>query len=83
MATEIKIKIKYDDTQIIPRQTADTQKAAAKEREKSNIFGNKIQAKLPIAKDQNKAVTPEVKVGDRIQIIVTYLGSSKIIIERA
>jgi ribosomal protein S1 len=48
-----------------------------------NIFGNKIQAKLPIAKNQNLTITPEVKVGDRIQIIVTYLGSSKIIIERA
>ena len=48
-----------------------------------NILGNKIQAKLPIDKDKNIALPSEVKVGDRIQIIVTYLGSSKIIIERA
>ena len=48
-----------------------------------NILGNKIQAKLPIAKNENTAPVPEVKVGDTIQVIITYLGSSKIIIERA
>ena len=47
-----------------------------------NILGNKIQAKLPIAKNENTSPVPEVKVGDTIQVIITYLGSSKIIIER-
>ena len=48
-----------------------------------HILGNKIQAKLPVIKTDNMGTQPEVKVGDTIQVIITYLGSSKIIIERA
>jgi ribosomal protein S1 len=48
-----------------------------------HILGNKIQAKLPILKNESGTTSPEVKLGDTIKIIITYLGSSKIIIERA
>ncbi len=48
-----------------------------------NILGNKIQAKLPIQKkDETLSPKTDVKVGDVIKIIITYLGSSRIIVER-
>lgn len=48
-----------------------------------HILGDKIQAKLPVSKNENGTTGPEVKVGDMIKVIITYLGNSKIIIERA
>ncbi len=48
-----------------------------------NIFGNKIQAKIPFSK-KNELLPSEVEVkpGDIIKIIITYLGGSRIIVER-
>jgi ribosomal protein S1 len=48
-----------------------------------NILGNKIQAKVPFSKN-NEAPDAETAftMGDIIKIIITYLGSSRIIIER-
>lgn len=49
-----------------------------------NILGGKIQAKIPIdKKGQVAIVTADVKTGDTIKILITYLGSSRIIVERA
>ncbi|MEO7768838.1 MAG: hypothetical protein ABIS01_15515 [Ferruginibacter sp.] len=49
-----------------------------------NLLGNKIQAKLPVSKEKASETDREgLKVGDKIKIIVTYLGHSRIIIERA
>ena len=49
-----------------------------------NVIGNKIQAKIPISKkNESLPVETEVKIGDAIKIIITYLGSFRIIIERA
>ncbi len=48
-----------------------------------NLMGNKIQAKLPAAKETEAATADTaVKVGDTIKIMITYLGSSRIIIEK-
>jgi len=49
-----------------------------------NLLGNKVQAKLPPSRnDKNPSAThPELKTGDVIRIIITYLGSSRIVIER-
>lgn len=48
-----------------------------------NVLGNKIQAKIPVSnKDEKVAGEAEVKVGDVIKIMITYLGTSRIIVER-
>lgn len=47
-----------------------------------NVVGDKIQAKIPIDKnDDNKAET-SLKVDDTLKIIITYLSNLKIIVER-
>ncbi len=48
-----------------------------------NVIGNKIQAKIPISK-KNESVPAEtdVRIGDTLKIMITYLGSSRIIVER-
>lgn len=47
-----------------------------------NVIGNKIQAKIPISKkNEHKAAEVDVKLGDTIKIIITYLGSSRIVVE--
>jgi ribosomal protein S1 len=43
-----------------------------------NVIGDKIQAKIP----RDKADTAEIKPGDIVQVIITYLGKSRIVIER-
>jgi hypothetical protein len=47
-----------------------------------NIIGDKVQAKIPLPKnsDANNAVK-DVKVGDKIKILITYLSPQKIIVE--
>jgi len=48
-----------------------------------NVIGNKIQAKIPISKKmENKGAETDVKIGDTIKIIITYLGSSRIVVEK-
>lgn len=42
-----------------------------------NVFGDKIQSKLPLAKNG----TAELKVGDKIKVMITYLSTSRIIVE--
>ena len=49
-----------------------------------NVLSNKIAAKIPVAK--NAVPNPaevESKIGDSIKVFITYLSSSRIIIERA
>lgn len=49
-----------------------------------NVLSNKIQAKIPVSKkDEKVTVGDEVKVGDVIKIVITYLGTSRIVVERA
>ncbi|UEG50688.1 hypothetical protein LK994_04275 [Ferruginibacter lapsinanis] len=43
-----------------------------------NVIGDKIQAKIPVNKDE-----AAVNIGDTIKIRITYLGSTKIIVEKA
>jgi len=48
-----------------------------------NLPGNKIQAKIPVSKKkESDAAAADVKVGDTVKIIITYLGSSRIVVER-
>jgi ribosomal protein S1 len=48
-----------------------------------NIAGDKIQAKIPNSKKiETLSAEKAVKIGDVIKIIITYLGSSRIVIER-
>jgi len=49
-----------------------------------NIIGDKIQAKIPLSKnsDDNSAVK-DVKVGDKVKVLITYLSPQKIIVEVA
>ncbi|MEO6732407.1 MAG: S1 RNA-binding domain-containing protein [Ferruginibacter sp.] len=47
-----------------------------------NLLGNKIQAKIPASTKESIASENDVKVGDAIKVIITYLSSSRIIIEK-
>ncbi|MEP7108559.1 MAG: hypothetical protein ABI760_11265 [Ferruginibacter sp.] len=48
-----------------------------------NILGNKIQAKIPRSKkNESQPGFGEVKVGEIIKIIISYLGSNRIVIDR-
>jgi len=48
-----------------------------------NVLSNKIQAKIPISnKEEKVAGEPDAAVGDVIKIIITYLGTNRIIVER-
>ena len=41
-----------------------------------NVIGEKIQAKLPVVKDET------IKTGDKINVLITHIGDSRIIVER-
>jgi hypothetical protein len=43
-----------------------------------NVVGEKIQSKLPYTEEQHK----ELKVGDKINVMITYLNVSRIIVEQ-
>ena len=46
------------------------------------ILGNKIQAKIPLSKkNDSPPVNTELKTGDIIKVIISYLGSSRIVVE--
>jgi len=48
-----------------------------------NIIGDKIQSKIPLSKNNNAAaLTNNLKVGDKIKVIITYLSPAKIIVEQ-
>jgi hypothetical protein len=44
-----------------------------------NLIGNKLQAKIAV----NKEIPDEVKEGDKIKVIITYLSLEKIVVARA
>ncbi|MEI9955624.1 MAG: hypothetical protein WDM90_04785 [Ferruginibacter sp.] len=46
-----------------------------------NVVGDKIQAKIPIAKNEVKDLPGDKKVGDKIKVAITYLSPVKIIVE--
>jgi S1 RNA binding domain len=46
-----------------------------------NIIGDKVQAKIPLAKNA-ATITDDIKVGDTIKVLITYLSPAKIIVER-
>jgi hypothetical protein len=46
-----------------------------------NIIGDKIQAKIPLAKNEAADKLKEIKPGDIINILITYLSPLKIIVE--
>jgi S1 RNA binding domain len=46
-----------------------------------NIIGDKIQAKIPLAKSA-ATITDDIKVGDTIKVLITYLSPAKIIVEK-
>jgi ribosomal protein S1 len=48
-----------------------------------NILGHKIQAKIPVSKkNEPSSADTALKTGDIIKVIISYLGNSRIIIER-
>lgn len=46
-----------------------------------HLFNNKIQAKISLAKNTNE-IKQEVKVGDTIKVLITYISPLKIVVER-
>ena len=49
-----------------------------------NIIGDKVQAKIPLSKkSDDNSVVKDVKVGDKIKVLITYLSPQKIIVEVA
>jgi ribosomal protein S1 len=47
-----------------------------------NLFNDKIQGKIPQAKDKLET-KEEVKVGDKLKVVITYMSPTKIVVERA
>ena len=48
-----------------------------------NVVGDKIQAKIPLKKiNSNTSGKAAIKIGDTIKIIISYLSSTKIIVEK-
>ncbi len=47
-----------------------------------NLFNNKIEAKISFTKDKNQT-KEEIKVGDKLKVVITYLSPVKIVVERA
>lgn len=48
-----------------------------------DLFGNKIQAKIQLpAEGPDSYREDEVKVGNKIKVVITYLSSSRIVVER-
>ncbi|MEP7143816.1 MAG: S1 RNA-binding domain-containing protein [Ferruginibacter sp.] len=47
-----------------------------------NILGNKIQAKIPVSKNNETPAGTQLKIGDVVKVIISYPGTSRIIIER-
>jgi predicted RNA-binding protein (virulence factor B family) len=43
-----------------------------------NLFNNKIQARIQLAEDE----MPKLKAGDKIKVLITYLISTRIVVER-
>ena len=47
-----------------------------------NIIGDKVQAKIPHAKKNNEVIkNKEIKVGDKIKVLITYLSPVKIVVD--
>ena len=47
------------------------------------LFGNRIQAKLPVKENGIENIFPDaLKPGDSINVLITYLGDSRIIVEQ-
>jgi len=46
-----------------------------------NVVGDKIQAKIPIGKNEPKDLPGDKKIGDKIKVAITYLSPVKIIVE--
>jgi hypothetical protein len=45
-----------------------------------NVIGDKIQAKIPLAKKQTPLSAPELKLGDTIKVLISFLSSTKIVV---
>jgi ribosomal protein S1 len=45
-----------------------------------NVVDKKIQAKIAADKKEPGEIPP-VKIGDKLKVVITYLGTSKIIVE--
>ena len=48
-----------------------------------HLISDKIQAKIPLAKNKNEGVIPDVKIGDSIKVRITYISPVKIVLEKA
>lgn len=48
-----------------------------------NIIGDKIQAKIPLSKNAAaSALSKDLKIGDKIKVVIVYLSPAKIIVEQ-
>ena len=46
-----------------------------------NVIGDKLQAKIPAAKTAITEASPALKEGDKIKVMITFLGSTKIAVQ--
>ena len=46
-----------------------------------NVIGDKLQAKIPVPKAAADKTIPDLKEGDKIKVIITYLSSTKIVVQ--
>lgn len=48
-----------------------------------NLISDKIQAKLPVTKNKNEEEIVDVKIGDTIKVLITYISPLKIVLEKS
>lgn len=48
-----------------------------------NLFNDKIHAKITLKKNNGETPEPEIKAGDTVRIMITYLSPLKIVVEKA
>ena len=48
-----------------------------------NLISDKIQAKIPVTKNKNEEEIVDVKIGDTIKVLITYISPLKIVLEKS
>ncbi len=48
-----------------------------------HLISDKIQVKIPLAKNKNESENPTVEIGNSIKVLITYISPLKIVVEKA
>ena len=48
-----------------------------------NLISDKIQAKIPVTKNKNEEEAVDIKIGDTIKVLITYINPLKVVLEKS